>query len=101
MSESSHETDEMFIEPVISGNWNQTSDEVYLCRKRDMQSENFWLKSSVLLPRKFRMFVPISQSQNQSRSYITTGGLPPVSSSWRQAPWDSRPGILFLTELLR
>jgi hypothetical protein len=24
-----------------------------------------------------------------------TGGLPPISSSWRQAPWDSRPVILF------
>jgi hypothetical protein len=26
----------------------------------------------------------------QSQSYFTTGGLPPISSSWRQAPWDSR-----------
>jgi hypothetical protein len=25
-------------------------------------------------------------SQNQSQSYFTTGGLQPVSSSWRQAP---------------
>jgi hypothetical protein len=29
-----------------------------------------------------------SQSQNQSRSYFTTGGLPSISLSWRQAPWD-------------
>jgi hypothetical protein len=28
--------------------------------------------------------------QNQSQSYFTAGGLPPISSSWRQAPWDSR-----------
>jgi hypothetical protein len=35
--------------------------------------------------------VPTSQSQSQSQSYFTTGGLPPISSSWRQAPWDSRP----------
>jgi hypothetical protein len=27
-----------------------------------------------------------SQSQTQSQSYFTTGGLPPISSSWRQAP---------------
>jgi hypothetical protein len=27
-----------------------------------------------------------SQSQSQSQSYFTTGGLPPISSSWRQAP---------------
>jgi hypothetical protein len=32
---------------------------------------------------------------NQSQSYFTTGGLPPISSLWRQAPWDSRPVILF------
>jgi hypothetical protein len=31
----------------------------------------------------------------QSHSYFTTGNLPPISSSWRQAPWDSRPEILF------
>jgi hypothetical protein len=27
------------------------------------------------------------------KSYFTTGGLPPISSSWHQAPWDSRPVI--------
>jgi hypothetical protein len=35
------------------------------------------------------------QSQSQSRSYFTTGGLPPISSSWRQTSWDSRPVIYF------
>jgi hypothetical protein len=35
------------------------------------------------------------QSTFQSQSYFTTGGVPPISSSWRQAPWDSRPVILF------
>jgi hypothetical protein len=34
-------------------------------------------------------------SLSQSQSYFTTGGLTPISSSWRQAPWDSRPVILF------
>jgi hypothetical protein len=33
------------------------------------------------------------QSQSQSQSHFTTGGLPPISSSWRQAPWDSRQVI--------
>jgi hypothetical protein len=28
---------------------------------------------------------------SQSKSYFTTGGLPPVSSFWLRAPWDSRP----------
>jgi hypothetical protein len=32
-----------------------------------------------------------SSCQSQSQSYFTTGGLPPISSSWRRAPWDSRP----------
>jgi hypothetical protein len=36
-----------------------------------------------------------SQSQSQSHSYFTTSGLPPNSFSWRQAPWESRPVILF------
>jgi hypothetical protein len=36
-----------------------------------------------------------SQSQSQSQSYFTTGGLPPNSSSWRQAPWDPRPDLFF------
>jgi hypothetical protein len=27
-------------------------------------------------------------SHNQNRSDLTTGGLPPISSLWRQAPWD-------------
>jgi hypothetical protein len=29
-------------------------------------------------------------SESQSQSYFTTGGLPPMNSFWRQAPWDSR-----------
>jgi hypothetical protein len=36
-----------------------------------------------------------SEEQSQSQSYFTTGDLPPVSTSWCQAPWDSRPEILF------
>jgi hypothetical protein len=35
------------------------------------------------------------QRQRDCKSYFTTGGLPPISSSWRQAPWDSRPSIHF------
>jgi hypothetical protein len=31
----------------------------------------------------------------KSQSYLSTGGLPLISSSWRQAPWDSRPAIFF------
>jgi hypothetical protein len=33
----------------------------------------------------------LSQSQSQSQSYFTTGGLLPISSPWCQVPWDPRP----------
>jgi hypothetical protein len=35
------------------------------------------------------------QSQSQSQSYFTTVGLPPITSSWRQASSNSRAVILF------
>jgi hypothetical protein len=38
-------------------------------------------------------------SQCQGESYFTTGALPPISLSCRQAPWDSRPVIYFPTTL--
>jgi hypothetical protein len=37
----------------------------------------------------------------QSQSYFTTGGLSPISSSWRQASWESRPVFFFPIEHLR
>jgi hypothetical protein len=40
--------------------------------------------------------IPLSQSQ----AYFTTVSLPPISSSWRQAPWNSRPVILFSNRTL-
>jgi hypothetical protein len=36
-----------------------------------------------------------SQSQSQSQSYFTTGGLQPMISSWRQVSWGSRPEYFF------
>jgi hypothetical protein len=36
-------------------------------------------------------------SQSPSPSYFTTGGLPPINLSWRQAPWDSWPEFFFFT----
>jgi hypothetical protein len=40
---------------------------------------------------------PRSQSLNsRSQSYFRAGGLPPISSSWCQAPWDRRPEIFQL-----
>jgi hypothetical protein len=40
-------------------------------------------------------FVVCQLSRIQSRSYFTTGDLPPISSSWHQAPWDPRPVLFF------
>jgi hypothetical protein len=37
----------------------------------------------------------LCQSQSQSQSYFMTGGLLPISLSWRKAPWDPRPEISF------
>jgi hypothetical protein len=39
--------------------------------------------------------------QSQSQKYIATGGLPPISLSWCQAPWGPWPEIFFSTELLQ
>jgi hypothetical protein len=36
---------------------------------------------------------------SESQSYFTTGGLPPIDSSWRQAPGDSRPEIFSIEPL--
>jgi hypothetical protein len=33
--------------------------------------------------------------RSPSQSHFTTGGLPPISSSWRQAPSDTRPVLYF------
>jgi hypothetical protein len=37
----------------------------------------------------------------QSQSYFTSGSYPPIGSSWRQAPSNSRPLLFFLIEHLR
>jgi hypothetical protein len=34
-------------------------------------------------------------SPENCQSYFTTGGLLQISSSWRRAPWDSRPDFFF------
>jgi hypothetical protein len=45
----------------------------------------------------FRMKVPSNWIVllTRSQSYFTTGGLPPISSFWRQTPWDSQPAMVF------
>jgi hypothetical protein len=62
------------------------------------------LKAAVTTPHKLKAHFwlllissvsALYQSQSQSQNYFRTGSSPPISSSWRQAPWDSRPVILF------
>jgi hypothetical protein len=38
---------------------------------------------------------PTTRWATKSQTYFTTGGLPPISSSWRQAPWGPRPEFFF------
>jgi hypothetical protein len=40
-------------------------------------------------------YIILNMDQSQSQGHFTTGGLPPIISSWRQAPWDPRQLILF------
>jgi hypothetical protein len=37
--------------------------------------------------------LPLTVSQSESQSYFTTGGIPPINSSLRRTPWDSRPEL--------
>jgi hypothetical protein len=37
----------------------------------------------------------VDNTLGHSQSYFMTGVLPPISSSWRQVPWDSRPAFSF------
>jgi hypothetical protein len=51
---------------------------------------SMWMHSWLFSPLNNILWV-----KSQSQSYITTGGIPPVSTSWRQAPWDSQPVFFF------
>jgi hypothetical protein len=37
-----------------------------------------------------KKYISLTHTHTQSHNYFTTGGLPPIISSWRQAPLDSR-----------
>jgi hypothetical protein len=39
-----------------------------------------------------------SSGKLKSQSYFTTGGLPPISSSWHQAFWGSGPAFFFFLQ---
>jgi hypothetical protein len=53
-----------------------------------MTTKDLWIREiTVISPRVLW--------QRESVCYFTTGGLPSISSSWGQAPWDSRPVFFF------
>jgi hypothetical protein len=53
------------------------------------------LQLSTLAPTKSSLYRLIDQAQTQSHSYFMTGSLPPISSSWCQAPCDSQTDFFF------
>jgi hypothetical protein len=55
--------------------------------------------NSTITPSLFSL--PCRAQLSQSQSYFMTGGLSPISSSWCQDPWDSRPEIFISSESLR
>jgi hypothetical protein len=61
-----------------------------------MASNNSYSSSSMLKSSLNGSSLPTLPTELcQSQSYFMTGGLPPITSSWRQAPWGSRPEISF------
>jgi hypothetical protein len=51
---------------------------------------SFWILLS------YSVFCLLILISSQGQSHFKTGGLQPFSSSWRQAPWDSRPDFFQL-----
>jgi hypothetical protein len=43
----------------------------------------------------FEVFLSQWSADHKVQSYFTTGGLPPIRSSWHQAPWAPQPKIFF------
>jgi hypothetical protein len=60
-----------------------------------VQFADWWATGKIYSSAEYSFLQGLQFQGTQSQSYITTGGLPPISSSLRQAPWDSRPVILF------
>jgi hypothetical protein len=81
--------------------WLQSSNRV--CSSRPYCTELHSLTADSRLYRYAHGFLVTAQDKTsflrltarQSRSYFTTRSLPPISSSWRQASWDSRPEFFF------
>jgi hypothetical protein len=60
---------------------------------------NYWTALNDIILTNPQILQLTTDELSQSQSYFTTGGLPPISSSRRRAPWDSRPEPFFLSQL--
>jgi hypothetical protein len=59
-----------------------------MCMKR--------MYTGMLIPSSFQFMTAATvRVRVRVKSYFTSGCLPPISSSWRQAFWDPRPECLF------
>jgi hypothetical protein len=77
--------DEVFSWPTTSSDLKGDSE------KSVHNSGNWELPSSEKLTISMETVTKVVNHQ----SYFTTGGLPPISSSWHWTPWESRPEIFF------
>jgi hypothetical protein len=77
---------------VVAWYWFPTGDVSFPLISRTVSAISFSQQQlATIQPQQFSNWLQLSQSQ----SYFTAGGLPPISSSWCQAPWDSRSDIFF------
>jgi hypothetical protein len=91
--------------------WNQfsTSPVVWVGYSQYRLTDSYTVATTVILGYEspyftvWRLEEPSANSSlsspSSSQSYFTTVGLLPISSSWRQAPWDSRLVIFFNWQL--
>jgi hypothetical protein len=81
----------MQLSPLWESDSHPTSEEGSLSRSLEYAMDPIQNQMNPI-----HVFIPsFFQDLLQSQSYFATGGLPPISLSWCQAPWDSRPDIFF------
>jgi hypothetical protein len=75
---------------ILGSKSHRTRGHILMSQIRD--SPNLKGQGPVFISSRNRMtqLYPQVLGSSESQSYFTTGGLPPISLSWRQAPWGSR-----------
>jgi hypothetical protein len=76
------------------GKWNSRRQWLNKCVRYTSGRLGRCLRHSFGIPSRPQAFLNFNEFADicmSSQGYFTTGGLPPVSSFWCQAPWDSRP----------